>query len=177
MVTQTAYGAISVVNSLPSLLGSSAAINLKVNVVVSKSKNISLNGKPINDAFISTIVKHALEKCNGIGVSIDLKSEIPIASGLKSSSAVANALYKAICDEYNYKLELIEVAKITSKIAKKEGFSVTGAFDDSTSSLLGGITFTDNENFELIRRDVIDNDKYDVIICIPPYEKKIPFNI
>jgi len=53
MVTQTAYGAISVVNSLPSLLGSSAAINLKVNVVVSKSKNISLNGKPINDALLA----------------------------------------------------------------------------------------------------------------------------
>ena len=79
----TTYGGVSIINAIPSLRGGAMAIDLPVRVNASK-------GECPMDEFTSFIVKYASAR---LGIKeeycIRVNSNIPVASGLKSNSAVA----------------------------------------------------------------------------------------
>ncbi|HJH25793.1 MAG TPA: shikimate kinase [Methanophagales archaeon] len=92
------------------------------------------------------------------------KSEIPIGSGLKSSSAAANATVVATLDAIGEEANALDAIRIGVDAALDVGVSITGAFDDACASLLGGFVITDNKNRELIKRTEKDSE---VLILVP----------
>jgi len=102
------------------------------------------------------------------GAKVSTKSQIPIASGLKSSSAAANATVLATLDALGEKLEPMEAIKIGVQAALDAKVTITGAFDDACASMLGGFVITDNKNKELIKREERSSE---VLILAP--DKKV----
>jgi shikimate kinase len=99
---------------------------------------------------------------------VKTNSEIPIGSGLKSSSAAANAAVVAALDaigeEAKEKIGVLDAIQIGVDAALDVGVSITGAFDDACASALGGIVITDNKNRELLKR--VEKDSA-VLIFVP----------
>jgi shikimate kinase len=152
------HGAISIVNAVATGKGSALGISLKVVAEVELEKGHGvrfLTGKDsdrlVNNIIRNTIPKEVIET-NQITINID--SEIPIGYGLKSSSAVSNAVALACSrlakqddiDDY----EILETAARSSLDAK---VSLTGAYDDATACYFGGFTVTDNYSRRLIRSE------------------------
>src|SRR5207249_1163334 len=77
------------------------------------------------------------------GLAISVDSEIPVSRGLKSSSAVANAVVLASARALGAELEPLEVIRIGVDAALDAGVTLTGAFDDACASFFGGIVLTD----------------------------------
>ncbi|HEY9493077.1 MAG TPA: hypothetical protein VIP56_13900, partial [Nitrososphaeraceae archaeon] len=94
-VRATMHGAISIVNAIATGNGSALGISLKVTaeVALENGRGIKFQTKK-EDNLICNIVNNIIPKeiiaKNSISVNID--SEIPIGFGLKSSSAVSNAV-------------------------------------------------------------------------------------
>ncbi len=90
-----------------------------------------------------------------------------MASGLKSSSAAANATVLATLDALGAADEVSreDACRIGVQAARDAGVTVTGAFDDASASMLGGVTVTDNTADELLAREERD---WHVLVWTPP---------
>jgi len=165
-VRATMHGAISIVNAIATGNGAALGISLKVtaDVDITDGSGIKIRTMDENN-LIRRIVYNILPKQiileNSVNVSI--KSEIPVSFGLKSSSAVSNAValacWKLITDEVDDEV-VLESAVRASLDAK---VSVTGAYDDSTACYFGGFVITNNYARKLIRRDRAPKNLYAII--------------
>jgi shikimate kinase len=90
-----------------------------------------------------------------------------MAAGLKSSSAAANATVLATLEALDATddVDPAEAARLGVAAARDVGVTVTGAFDDASASMLGGVTVTDNDTDEILDRDAVD---WDVLVWTPP---------
>lgn len=153
-----APGAATVINAIATLRGSAFAVDLHTRAKVELDDGPGVQGS-IEDrdgdtALIERCVELTLERFNlDHGGRVETSSEVPIASGLKSSSAAANASVLATLDALGMTLEPIEAALIGVEAARETGVTVTGAFDDAAASMLGGVVVTDNEKDELVKRE------------------------
>ncbi len=167
-----AYGAGTIINAIATWKGAAFGINLKTEaeVVLTDSKKIQGYMEEGGDTtLIERCVKLTLSRFGGsFGAKVATISQIPIASGLKSSSAAANAAVLATLDALGEKLEPLEAIKIGVQAALDAKVTITGAFDDACASMLGGFVITDNKKKELIKR--IERDA-EVLILAP--EKKV----
>lgn len=104
---------------------------------------------------------------DGQGGHVRTESDVPMASGLKSSSAAANATVLATLDALDAadEIEREDAARIGVEAARDVGVTVTGAFDDASASMLGGLTVTDNDDDNLLARDT---PNWDVLVWTPP---------
>ncbi|WP_135828892.1 shikimate kinase [Halorussus halobius] len=102
-----------------------------------------------------------------VGGSVRTDSEVPMAAGLKSSSAAANATVLATLDALGVADEVAreDACRLGVRAARDAGVTVTGAFDDASASMLGGVTVTDNRSDELLAREAVD---WDVLVWTPP---------
>src|SRR3989475_277008 len=107
----------------------------------------------------------------GAGLAISIDSEIPISRGLKSSSAVANAVVLASARALEVELEPLEMIRIGVRAATEAGVTLTGAFDDACASFFGGIVSTDNRSDTILRRDRFPDD---LIAVVEVPARKIP---
>jgi shikimate kinase len=123
-------------------------------------------GKPDADTrLVERCVESVIERFgDGEGGHVRTESEIPMASGLKSSSAAANATVLATLDALDVALDREDACRIGVDAAREVGVTVTGAFDDASASMLGGVTVTDNTTDELLRREEPD---WDVLVYTP----------
>jgi shikimate kinase len=96
---------------------------------------------------------------------IRTESEIPMASGLKSSSAAANATVLAAASALDVDPDPLEACRLGVQAARDAGVTVTGAFDDASASMLGGLTVTDNDSDELLVHDAV---AWNVLVWTPP---------
>jgi shikimate kinase len=162
------HGAISIVNAIATGKGSALGVSLKVTAEAELQKGHGLrfitgrNGdKLIKKIIEKTIPKQTVES-NMIIIKVD--SEIPIGYGLKSSSAVSNAVALACShvemEEDNNDHEILEVAARSSLEAK---VSLTGAYDDATACYFGGFTVTDNYSRRIIRKERAPDNLYAII--------------
>jgi len=123
------------------------------------------NADTADTALITRCVSLVLDRfgyrCDGV---VTTRSEIPIARGLKSSSAAANATVLATLDAIGETLPRLEVVSMGVRAALDVGVTITGAFDDACASALGGIVITDNRSMELVERLVYESD---VLIYLP----------
>jgi shikimate kinase len=90
-----------------------------------------------------------------------------MAAGLKSSSAAANATVLATLDALGAtdEVDREDAARIGVEAARDAGVTVTGAFDDASASMLGGVTVTDNTEDALLAREPVE---WDVLVWTPP---------
>ncbi len=98
----------------------------------------------------STLVVRVVEKtleyydCEKISGEIVTSSNIPIAVGLKSSSAAANAAALATASALGQAPDDDAIIDLNVTSSIECGVSLTGAFDDSYASYHGGAVIADN---------------------------------
>ena len=171
----------TVLNALANWNGSAFAIDRYVEARVELDPEGpirgTIGGEPAADAtLIERCVELVLrEYGDGQGARVSTESEVALAAGLKSSSAAANAAVLAtlaalgvpVCDDAEppHGVSRVEAAKLGVRAARDAGVTVTGAFDDASASMLGGVTVTDNDADTLLHREEID---WDVLVWTPP---------
>ena len=164
----TAPGAGTIINAIAMWKGSAFGIDLKTRANVRFTNNNRISGTIKgggNSYLIERCVELVFEKFNYQGgATVTTSSDIPVASGLKSSSAAANAATLAALDVLGKSMEPLEVAHIGVQAALDANVTITGAFDDAAASMLGGVVITDNRSNTLISREEIESE---VIIYSP----------
>ena len=167
-----AYGAGTIINAISIWKGAAFCIDLRTEAEVVLTNDKKITGY-IEEGADTKLIERCVELTllrfgSKSGAKVSTKSQIPIASGLKSSSAAANATVLATLDALGEKLEPLEAIKIGVQAALDAKVSITGAFDDACASMLGGFVITDNKNKELIKREERASE---VLILVP--EKKV----
>ncbi|HET6730212.1 MAG TPA: shikimate kinase, partial [Nitrososphaeraceae archaeon] len=164
-IRSTMHGAVSIVNAIASGKGSALGISLKVNVdlSISSGKGIYLDSKQ-GEKLIRILITRTLPKVvlSENAIRIKISSEIPVGFGLKSSSAVSNAVALA-CQKLLDDDDGIDDIKILNQAADSSieaGVSLTGAFDDSAACYFGGFVVTDNLSRKLISREPAPEDLF-----------------
>lgn len=136
-----AFAGVSIVNAIPSWLGSTMAVNIKIEVEVEE-------GAGDHSSLTRAIVDYFREKHGLPELRVIVRSPIPPGSGLKTSSAVAVALIEAI--KARYGLKDIDSPRLAADLSVRAGVSVTGAYDDATAAYHGGVSFTDNREKRIL---------------------------
>ncbi len=180
-ITAVAHGAATIVNAIATGKGSAFGINLETKATVrlndSGRIDAKIKGCPNEDTnLIKLCAKKVFEHLDvDHGAKIETQSEIPIAKGLKSSSAAANAVvlatWKAIAKEHDKEIKEIDdkaIINLGVDAAIDAGVTITGAFDDASASFFGGWVVTDNEKREILRSG--EMERLNVLIWVP--EKK-----
>ena len=155
-----ASGAGTIINAIATWKGAAFGIDLMTFAEVELSEGESgisgfIEVMPEGDTrLIEQCVEMTLERFGlELGGTVKTRSEIPLAGGLKSSSAAANASVLATLRAVGETLPPLEIVKLGVEAAKKVGVTITGAFDDACASFFGGIVVTDNRKMELLRRE------------------------
>jgi shikimate kinase len=155
-----AFGAGTIINAIASYKGSAFGISLRTEA------EVELKGDIIEGAIDGGGDTRLIERACGLvlekfdvdsGAKIRTKSQVPQASGLKSSSAAANATVIATLRAIGRSMEPVDMIRLGVKAALDTGVSITGAFDDACASMLGGVVVTDNRHNELLHREPIDS--------------------
>lgn len=169
-----ASGAGTIINAIATWKGAAFGIDLKTFATVELSESdIGISGyieeMPEGDArLIERCVEMTLERFGlELAGTVRTRSEIPLAGGLKSSSAAANASVLATLRAVGETLPPLEIVKLGVKAAKEVGVTITGAFDDACASFFGGIVVTDNRRMELLRRE----EKESKVLIFAPARK------
>jgi len=178
-----ALGAGTVLNALATGTGAAFGIDVETRATVELDPAADgVDGEIAEDAaadagLIERCVALATERWgDGEGGRVRTDSDVPLAAGLKSSSAAANATVLATCDALGLgvgddpddpavDVTRLEACRLGVRAAREAGVTVTGAFDDATASMLGGVTVTDNDADELSVRETVD---WDVLVWTPP---------
>lgn len=168
-----ASGAGTVINAIATYKGSAFGIDLWTYAEVELGDDFSgiegeieIEGEKSADTrLIERCVELVLRKF-GLPLRgyVRTRSEIPVGSGLKSSSAAANAAVVAAMDAVGEEANAMDAIRMGVDAALDVGVSITGAFDDACASLLGGFVITDNKSRELIKRTEKDSE---VLILVP----------
>jgi len=167
----SAPGAATVVNAIATLKGSAFAVDLRTRATVELEEGASgVEGETDVDVDTTLIELCAERTLDSVGVKaggmVRTETEIPPESGLKSSSAAANATVLATLDALDAEdaLEPIDAALVGVDAAREAGVTITGALDDAAASMLGGVVLTDNSTDELLRREEFDRS---VAVYVP----------
>lgn len=165
----------TVLNALATGTGCAFAIDIETRAHVELTDDEEVVGEISEDAtadteLIETCLTHTLGYVDDhefTGGIVQTSSDVPMASGLKSSSAAANATVLATLDALSAEedLDRIDAARIGVEAAREAGVTVTGAFDDASASMLGGVTVTDNREDRLLVHEAFDRS---VAVYTPP---------
>jgi len=163
----------TVLNALATGTGAAFAIDEYVRASVRLAPDAPVEG---DVAGVPDADTRLIERClslvterfgDGEGGTVRTDSEVPMAAGLKSSSAAANATVLATLSALNAvdAVDRTDAARLGVEAARDVGVTVTGAFDDASASMLGGVTVTDNDADELLAREELD---WTVLVWTPP---------
>jgi shikimate kinase len=160
----------TVLNALATGTGSAFAIDEYVRATVELGGQ-GVSGRVEGDPAVDTSL---VERCvalataefgDGRGGTVTTESDVPLAAGLKSSSAAANATVLATVDALGKDVDRTALARLGVRAARDVGVTVTGAFDDASASMLGGVTVTNNDEDELLVREEFDRA---AVVWTPP---------
>ncbi|MFB6302588.1 MAG: shikimate kinase [Haloferacaceae archaeon] len=186
-----ALGAGTVLNALATGRGAAFALDAETTATVDLDGTGSVEGSvadapDADTALIERCVERVVDRYgDGEGGHVRTESEVPMAAGLKSSSAAANAAVLATLaaldvpvvegdgtDEHDAgrgdgagPVTRTAACRMGVEAARDAGVTVTGAFDDASASMLGGVTVTDNRADELLARDEVT---WDALVWTPP---------
>ncbi|MFT4890278.1 MAG: shikimate kinase [Halobacteriales archaeon] len=174
----------TILNALATGVGSAFAIDLETTATVRLADDGEISGtirdRPDADpALVERCAERVVDRYgDGEGVRVETESEVPSAAGLKSSSAAANAAVVATLDALGYRIgddttttdgkavDRREASRIGVEAARDVGVTITGAFDDASASMLGGVTVTDNEADALLAHESLETS---VLVWTPPH--------
>lgn len=175
-----ANGAVSVVNAIVTgHAGASLAIDLHTEAKVTLLEDVPevevvIDGEEAGEEGILArlCLKAVLARLGEPewGGRVETTSTIPPSRGLKSSSAAANAIVLATNHAFHLyegrALPRNELLAAAIEAALDAGVTITGAFDDASASLDGGLVVTDNRKRMVLHREEID-DALQAVILVP----------
>jgi shikimate kinase len=158
------------VNAIATGNGSSLGISLRATAEaeLGKGRGVRFLTGRNEDRLVNNIVRNTMPKemIENNLIIIRVKSEIPIGYGLKSSSAVSNAVALACSRLARDTIDDNAVLDAAVRASLDAKVSITGAYDDATACYFGGFTVTDNYSRRLIRREPAP-DNLQAIIFLP----------
>ena len=178
------HGAVTIINAISTGNGGALGIDLKTEATVEllqDSRNIDveiIGDKKEDPTLAKESVKAVLNyfSINKMGAHAKIKSEIPVARGLKSSSTAANSIVLATLSALGKKIPDEEVVKLGVEAAFKAKVTITGAYDDACASYFGGIVLTDNYKRKVLKREQVDEELI-AVVYVPverTYTQKFP---
>lgn len=155
------HGAATIINAIATGKGASIGVDLWTKATVTLTDEPgTVNVKILSDSSenpvlaqktVEHVLKHfGLEK--EFGAKVETRSNIPVARGLKSSSAAANAIALATTAALEHSLDDVAVVKLGVDGAIDAKVTITGAFDDACASYFGGVVITDNLERIIVKR-------------------------
>jgi shikimate kinase len=157
------------VNAIATGMGSALGISLKVTAEaqIQTGHGIKFTAGRNGDRLIKNIIQKTIPKeiIDGNMISINVDSQIPLGYGLKSSSAVSNAVALA-CSRMAKEAEIDDygILDVSTRSSLEAKVSMTGAYDDATACYFGGFTVTDNYSRRLIRKEKAPENLYAIIM-------------
>ena len=161
------HGAATIVNAIALGKGAAFGVDLWTKAEVELTEEpLVIKGEIRSDPAESTVliekaVTRVLQHFNAeehFGARVKTWSNIPIARGLKSSSAAANAVALAAVAALGNSLDDLAVVKLGVDAAFDAKVTVTGAFDDACASYFGGVVVTDNLKRKVVKRFTLPED-------------------
>lgn len=155
------HGAATIINAIATGKGAAIGIDLwtKASIRLTNEPTIietEILSDPLENTLLAEKTVHRVLQHFGLeeefGAKVETQSNIPIAKGLKSSSAAANAIALATTAALERRLEDVTVVKLGVDGAIDANVTITGAFDDACASYFGGFVITDNTKRRIIRR-------------------------
>ena len=168
----TCHGAGTIVNAIATGQGAAFGLALRATANVEvRPESFGVQARVPADVdpllAVSAARRILARSDRNVGLEISIDSEIPISRGLKSSSAVANAVVQATAQAFGLDLDPLDILQTSVDAAIEAGVTITGAFDDACASLYGGICVTDNRRRQLLALDRFPSDLV-AVIHIPP---------
>jgi shikimate kinase len=170
------HGAISILNAFPTGKGGALGVDLWTRAKVSLREGpgqisgfVSSDPEESNKLAV-TVVQRTLEhygyerKLHG---EVITSSNIPVAVGLKSSSAAANAIALATASAIDEEPDDDTLVGIGVEACVESGVSLTGAYDDSFASYHGGAVLTNNDQRKVEKILKVPRD-FKILILVPP---------
>jgi shikimate kinase len=159
-------GSATIVNAIATGCGSAFGIDLDIIAEAKLSSKIKCKSDlDVDTTLMEKCVEKVLNHYNiDTGVHIKVKTTLPLASGLSSSSALSNAVVSSthllLCEEFELNpLNDFKIINLAIDASLQAGVTITGAFDDATASYFGGITVTDNIKREIIIKEKMEKQK------------------
>ena len=174
-------GSATIINAIATGFGSAFGIGLDITCEAKSTDNSIVCS---NDVGADTkLMELCVEKVfnyydidkDEFGIDLKTKSNLPMASGLSSSSASSNAIVKVtssiICDEFGLNpLDDLEIINMAIDASLDAGVTITGSFDDATASYFGGVVVTDNRNRKFIIKEKMED--YPILVYMPNFYSK-----
>ena len=168
-------GSATVINAISTGCGSAFGIKLYVTVEakLKSSKLIFSTERGLDTTLMEKCVNKVQERFNlNTGLEVRTSSNLPVASGLSSSSATSNAVvmatYLALVKDGlvpENSLNDLEIVGMAIDASLEAGVTITGAFDDASASFFGGLTITNNHRREILARR--DMEQQNILIYMP----------
>ncbi len=162
-----AHGAATIVNAIALGEGAAFGVDLWTKAEVTLTDEAAIiSGEITSDPTESTLL---IEKTvsrvfqyfgveTSFGARVKTSSNIPIARGLKSSSAAANSVALATVAALRKELDDLTVINLGVDAAFNAKVTITGAFDDACASYFGGVVVTDNLDRKILQRYPLPDD-------------------
>ena len=169
-----AHGAVTILNAFATGKGGALGIDLWTRARVALREG---SGEIVETGFGSgdpnklsvTVARRVIdhfgcrEQFSG---EVTTKSNIPMAVGLKSSSATANAVALATASALGENIDDDNALRIGIESSIECGVSLTGAYDDSYASYHGGAIMTDNE-LRKVQKIITVPSEIELLILVP----------
>jgi shikimate kinase len=148
-------------NAMATGEGAALGVNLwtKARVTLTDQAG-SFSGRNLSEpnedvSLIETTARKVLERYNAhrrFGALIETESIIPMAAGLKSSSAASNAVALAAVKALKKKSRPLETINVAVDASLEANVTLTGAFDDACACYYGGLIVTNNTQRRILKR-------------------------
>lgn len=174
-------GSATIINAIATGFGSAFGIGLDI-VCNAKTQSHSITcsndvgaDTSLMELCVSNVFDYYGVDADEFGLDIKTTSELPMASGLSSSSALSNAVTaissKIISEEFNLEpLSDFDIINLAIESSLKAKVTITGAFDDATASYFGGVTVTDNGARKLLIKEPME--ELPVLVYMPNFISK-----
>ena len=174
-------GSATVINAIATGFGAAFGIGLDIKCCAN-TQNSSItcsNDVGAPTTLMEICAKKTFEKygisSDDFGMNFKTESELPMASGLSSSSALSNAVVsissKIIAEEFNLMpLDDLEIINLAIDASLEAKVTITGSFDDATASYFGGVVGTDNKKRKFIIKEKME--EYPVLVYMPNFGSK-----
>lgn len=170
----SACASATLVNAIATGKGAAFGLDLRIFSIVKLDPDLGgiegkIQGSRESPKLVEICVKKVLQRFgrDDLGARVQTTSNIPIAAGLSSSSAAANATILATSDAIGKRLKPMEALEMGIDAAFEAGVTLTGAMDDAAASMLGTGVATDNRARRIIKEFKIPKN-LKVAIFIPP---------
>jgi shikimate kinase len=173
------HGAITVINAMATGRGAALGIELQTRATVTVTDRpgvfVARNSSDLeeNTNLAKVTAQGVFERFGAnkrFGAVVETYSNIPIAVGLKSSSAASNAVALASLHALGRKASDVEVVRLGVQASLRAGVTLTGAFDDACACYFGGVIITDNVKRKILRRFRPGGD-FLVLIHVPKMKR------